>query len=77
MLAPPEDFFTVKVNKLDITINAVANNPTGGIFQASNDCENWIDLCNFTNTTATHAADKFVVDARVNNSFYKYYQSQH
>ena len=64
----------LKVSKLDITINAVANNPTGGIFQGSNDGENWTDLCTFTNTTATHAADKFVVDVRANNSFYKYYR---
>lgn len=64
----------LKVSKLDITIYSTSHIPSGGKLQGSNNGTSWTDVCNFTNTTATNQSDKFVIDARNNTTFYKYYR---
>lgn len=64
----------IKVSKIDITIYNTSYIPSGGKLQGSNNGTSWTDVCNFTNTTATNQSDKFVIDARSNATFYKYYR---
>ncbi len=64
----------IKVSKLDLTIYSTSHIPTGGKLQGSNNGTSWTDVCSFTNTTATNQSDKFVIDARSNTTFYKYYK---
>ncbi|MBR2526849.1 hypothetical protein IKE67_10350 [bacterium] len=64
----------IKVSKIDLTIHSTSYIPSGGKLQGSNNGTSWTDVCSFTNTTATNQADKFVIDARSNATFYKYYR---
>ena len=64
----------LKVSKLDLRIHATDDIPSGGILQGSNNGTSWVDICNFTNTTALNQCDQFSIDASNNSTFYKYYK---
>lgn len=63
----------IKVSKLDCTAYVTNQCATGGKLQASNDGKTWTNICNFT-TNVSNQSDKFVIDARNNTNFYKYYK---
>jgi len=63
----------IKVSKLDCTAYVTNQCATGGKLQASNDGKTWTNICNFT-TNVINQSDKFVIDARNNTNYYKYYK---